>query len=224
MTEEEISFSGIIYKITNTVNNKVYIGQTKLTLQQRWGMHKRSVKKQSMDGLLQRAFRKYGIEVFLIDVLEDNIPNIEMLNTKEKYYIEKYASFGECGYNMTTGGEGFVVRQSTKNKHSCASKGRKHSEQTKAVLREKAKQRKHSEFTKKILSEKMKGNKYSDPNILKQYNKNRTDTTVYVFTHEQYGKVICNCSMLAKCFNLSNSAVHNVVNGIYKSTKGWIKV
>ena len=220
MTEEQM-FSGKIYKITNVENGKVYVGQTRLTLQKRWNRHKDSVAKPSMDGLLQRAFRKYGIYKFTIELLEDNIPTLAELNMKEQYYIMKLASFGENGYNMTTGGEGYEIRQSTRDKLSAASKGRLHSEEVKNNLRKKALGRKHTKETKEKLSKCMQGNKYSDPNIFKEYNKNKTDTTVHVFTHEQYGKVMCNCSMLAKCFNLSNSAVHSVVKGIYKSTKGW---
>lgn len=220
MTEEP-KFSGKIYKITNAENGKVYVGQTRLTLQKRWSRHKDSVTKFSMDGLLQRAFRKYGIDKFSIELLEDNIPTLSELNTREQYYINSLDTFGDNGYNMTTGGEGYEVRQSTKDKLSVAAKGRLHSEEVKNNLRTKALGRKHTNETKEKLSKCMQGNKYSDPNIFKEYNKNRTDTTVHAFTHDQYGKVMCNCSMLAKCFNLSNSAVHSVVKGVYKSTKGW---
>lgn len=93
---------GIIYKISNSVNDKVYIGKTQRTLQVRWIEHKN--KYLVYDTKLYRAMRKYGIEKFKIDLVEGNIP-IELLNQKEKDYINQYDSYYN-GYNSTFGGEG----------------------------------------------------------------------------------------------------------------------
>ena len=93
---------GIIYKISNSVNDKVYIGKTQRTLQVRWTEHKN--KYIVYDNKLYRAMRKYGIEKFKIDLVEENIP-VELLNQKEKDYINQYNSYYN-GYNSTFGGEG----------------------------------------------------------------------------------------------------------------------
>lgn len=57
---------GIIYKITNLVNNKVYIGQTERTLKERWGQHKYS----KGCKYLHNAILKYGAESFKIEEIE----------------------------------------------------------------------------------------------------------------------------------------------------------
>ena len=92
---------GLIYKITNNINQKIYIGQTKQLLHQRWSMHKQMSKTHS--NILYKAMRKYGINNFSIEVVEecDN----SLLNEREIYWIKKYDSYNN-GYNMTIGGNG----------------------------------------------------------------------------------------------------------------------
>lgn len=85
-----------IYKITNLCNGMVYIGQSN-DIFRRWGEHKRKRKKQNT--LLYKAMNEYGIENFSFEVLEEC--EVEELNQKEKYYINKYNSL-ENGYNMST--------------------------------------------------------------------------------------------------------------------------
>ena len=98
---------GYIYKITNTINNKIYIGKTVNTIEYRWHQHVREAhNKKNTNILLHNAINKYGYNKFTIEVLEqcDN----EMLNEKEKLYIYLYDSFYKKGkgYNMTQGGDG----------------------------------------------------------------------------------------------------------------------
>lgn len=92
---------GYIYKITNLLNNKIYIGQTIFTVEKRWDQHKTA----SLIGetKLYRAMRKYGIENFSIETLE-KCEN-ELLSEKEIKWIKFYNSYLN-GYNMTLGGEG----------------------------------------------------------------------------------------------------------------------
>lgn len=91
-----------IYKITNLINNKVYIGQS-IQLKERWQQHLTSKKKY----IIYEAFKKYGIENFSFEVIEYCSP--DNLNEREKYWISYYHSFigdPEChGYNMTLGGD-----------------------------------------------------------------------------------------------------------------------
>ena len=92
---------GIIYVIKNDINNKLYVGQTVTTLANRWLHHKDAYEK--YDWHLYRAMRKYGIEHFWIEKLEDCSDDI--IYEREKYWIEQLDSF-KNGYNMTSGGEG----------------------------------------------------------------------------------------------------------------------
>ena len=92
---------GYIYKITNDINDKSYIGLTTTTVEQRWSKHIRNYK--TVDYTLYKAMRKYGIEHFSIQTVEqcDN----DCLNECEKYYINLYDTYSN-GYNDTRGGEG----------------------------------------------------------------------------------------------------------------------
>lgn len=97
---------GIIYKITNLINNKIYIGQTKRDINTRFQEHIRDSQNPSKNIPLHQAIKKYGKENFKIEIIEDNI-NDEFLNEKEKKYIQIFHSLShENGYNVTDGGEG----------------------------------------------------------------------------------------------------------------------
>lgn len=101
---------GLIYIIRNSINDKVYIGQTTLSLEDRWKVHlKPSVSKQRGSYKIYNAMNKYGKENFYCEILEDNIP-IEELNNREINYIEKFDSF-KNGYNSTKGGDGRFINK-----------------------------------------------------------------------------------------------------------------
>lgn len=90
-----------IYKIENLVNHKIYIGQSR-NIKDRWRAHRTRYQKE--DGPLYRAIRKYGLENFSFEILEEC--SIEQLNDREKYWIKYYDSFNrEKGYNLTEGGQ-----------------------------------------------------------------------------------------------------------------------
>lgn len=91
-----------IYKITNNINGKVYIGKTNKTIMKRFKKHCEDSLKYK-ERPLYRAFNKYGIKSFSVDEIEECNPNI--VNEREKYWIEYYNSF-KNGYNATLGGDG----------------------------------------------------------------------------------------------------------------------
>lgn len=95
---------GFIYKITNQVNGKVYIGQTRQSVESRWNQHKAKAKHHT-DGnnYFHNAINKYGEEQFKVEVLEEC--DFDKLDSREIYYIAKYNTFGD-GYNTTIGGGG----------------------------------------------------------------------------------------------------------------------
>lgn len=93
----------IIYKITNRINGKVYIGLTTESLQKRWKGHLQAYK--SCNRHLYQSMRKYGIENFTIEEI-DNTDSFEELGKLERKYIKEYNSQNpEKGYNITSGGE-----------------------------------------------------------------------------------------------------------------------
>lgn len=97
---------GFIYKVTNTVNGKVYIGQTRNTISSRWTSHKCHAKcDNKLNSNLHRAIRKYGVDSFVVEEVEqcDN----ELLNEREIYWIQHYDSI-KSGYNIAKGGLGYI--------------------------------------------------------------------------------------------------------------------
>lgn len=97
--------NGLIYKITNDINNKVYIGKTlHSSIEQRFKEHKNDYQKSRCEKRpLYDAMNKYGIEHFYIELIEE-VP-IEQLSSREIYWIDYYNSY-KNGYNATSGGEG----------------------------------------------------------------------------------------------------------------------
>lgn len=90
-----------IYKITNLVNGKVYIGQSK-NCKRRFKEHI-SAYSSSYSSKIHNAIMKYGIHNFKFEILEHNVENY---NEREKWWIDYYKSNKrEFGYNITEGGE-----------------------------------------------------------------------------------------------------------------------
>lgn len=93
---------GYIYKIQNLINDSIYIGQTVKTAEKRFQQHRNNYDKPYFSQLtLYKAFKKYGLENFSFEVIEE-IEN-EKLDEREKYWIDYYDSY-KNGYNMTLGG------------------------------------------------------------------------------------------------------------------------
>jgi len=116
-----------IYIIGNTVNNKVYIGQTMNGYKVRFKQHTQSALNpgSSQCPKLHNAMRKHGVDNFYIQVLESNV-SLEEVDSKETYYIKKYKGFTE-GYNTLEFGEsrkGYKPSKETRQKMSKASIGR----------------------------------------------------------------------------------------------------
>lgn len=89
-----------IYKITNQINGKYYIGQS-VNIKRRWQEHCK-FNSREQDAVIHQAFKKYGIENFSFEILEEC--SIEELNNKEQYYIKYYNTYPDQ-YNMTPGGQ-----------------------------------------------------------------------------------------------------------------------
>ena len=91
-----------IYKITNTDTNTIYVGKTNLTINERFDRHVKNSK--NSETYLYNAMRKYGIDKFIIEILEECTDDI--LNDREIFWIDQLNTFVPNGYNMTKGGDG----------------------------------------------------------------------------------------------------------------------
>ncbi len=107
---------GIIYKYTNQVNGKVYIGQTINEYKRRYA-HSKALN--SWRSYFHEAVRKYGIDSFSYEILEtiDKETSQELkieLDKAEQRYITEYKSNDKLyGYNLTIGGSGTLgIKQS----------------------------------------------------------------------------------------------------------------
>lgn len=106
-----------IYKITNTINDKVYIGFTK-NFERRIVEHNRNSKK--INSHLYYAIRTYGIETFKFEIIYQSLDAEHTKNIMEHYFIEVYDSY-YTGYNMTLGGDGTLGRTLTDEQKNMAS-------------------------------------------------------------------------------------------------------
>jgi hypothetical protein len=162
---------GIIYKATNKINGKCYIGQTTQ------GLHKRKtehINKSKNDNFyFHNSICKYGKNNFEWKILCD-CDSKEELDEMEFHYIKQYDSYWKNGgYNLTAGGEGSpnrILSDETKEKISKAAKkryssnpeshpwiGRKHTEETKRKIGIKSSQKVMSEEARKKISKGVKG-------------------------------------------------------------------
>jgi len=117
-----------IYKITNTINGKSYIGLKTKTVEESEDYY-------GSGKLINQAIDKYGKENFTKEILERNIDSYDILNDQEIYWIKRVNTFNK-GYNLTKGGQGNL--------------GRVVSKETRAKLSESAKQPCSEETKRKI--------------------------------------------------------------------------
>ena len=135
---------GVIYKITNKVNGKVYIGQTIEGFKKRY---KNNLKKYTHNNHLRNSIQKYGIDNFDICEVFDIAFTLDELNIKEKVWIDIYNSINSnYGYNKHTGGDNYKTTEETKKKISenhadingknNPMYGKHHTEETKEKIRQ----------------------------------------------------------------------------------------
>jgi predicted GIY-YIG superfamily endonuclease len=94
-----------IYKISNDINNKLYIGKTNNTIERRWKEHLLECKNiQHNKRPLYDAMNKHGAEHFKIEIIEE-CSSIDA-SLRERYWINYYNTFNGYGYNATLGGDG----------------------------------------------------------------------------------------------------------------------
>lgn len=94
---------GFIYKITNKINGKSYIGQTTQNVKERFYQHCATKCSQAiLNMVIHKAINKYGKSNFTIEVIEE--VESTNLNDRERYWIRYYDSYNN-GYNSTEGGQ-----------------------------------------------------------------------------------------------------------------------
>lgn len=147
MAKANHTLSGI-YRITNSINGKVYIGSS-VDIPRRWNRHKNQLRNGCHHSkALQRAWNKYGEENFIFEMIEA-IGDFSILVDVENMYIAKYKSAdGRNGYNMCpSAGSTIGIKfgphsEDHKRKISASNKGKTNSPETRAKLSKALKGRK----------------------------------------------------------------------------------
>lgn len=180
----------IIYKATNKINGKSYIGQTIFSLKERKAQHINETLNKRDNRYFHNAMQKYGFDNFDWKVIH-KCGIIEKLNKLEIFYIGYYDTF-KNGYNLTLGGggnNGYIPSRETRKKMSEARTGMKYSDEAKKRLSESRKGKrppmygkKHSEEAKRKMSESTKGKNH--PN----YGKRGKETARYGKKHSVISK------------------------------------
>lgn len=156
----------IIYRIKNKLNNKVYIGQTGNSIEQRFIQH---CNNQVSVSAIASAIQKYGRENFEIEQLA-KADTQEQLDELEKLFIQLNSSLAPDGYNLKTGGlEGSRYSDESKMKMSIAKIGTTVSEKTKQKMRNSHKTRLQDESLRKMRGQRFSERCASDPSLVKKF-------------------------------------------------------
>ena len=150
----------IIYKITNKINNKVYIGQTIKTLEERWKQHLSAANNNDHKHLYQ-SINKYGKDNFIIEII-DQAKDIDDLNQKEKYWVDYYNSLDpNIGYNNIEGGITNPMNYETiKEFHNKRMRSEEVKTKISNTMKKLRKEKGFSEETRNKISQKLKGNQH----------------------------------------------------------------
>ena len=133
MNEDIMNKSMVVYRITNCINGKQYIGITARSLGKRISEHEQS------DYPLGKAIQHYGIENFKIEILAEGKTINELSELERSYIASCQSNDPKYGYNLTDGGEhieGWHHTEQSRVKISAALKGKVFTEEHKEALRQ----------------------------------------------------------------------------------------
>lgn len=210
---------GIIYCAHCIPTGKKYIGKTLKCLERRKSSHKSVAKYEKRNFKFYNAIKKYGWDAFLWGIIEEC--NIELLNEKEKFWINEYNTY-HTGYNSTLGGDG--------TNPTCFKKFKFKSPTGKIVSGENI-----AEFCRKynlssasmgcVLSGKRKSHKgWKLPETEVCAYELRTTKIARTFTIQSPDGIIVtgkNVKEFCRQYGLNSCNIIMVLNGKYKSSKGW---
>lgn len=172
-----MSIYGVVYKITNKFNEKVYIGQTNNFKRRKWEHNNMFNKGYHENIFLQGDLIKYGKEAFSIEIIKECFSRQELID-EETRYINKYGDINsENTYNMQ---DKTTANDLMRTLNSNGQKGKRLSEEHKKHIsiteknyyangshKPTFKDKHHTQKTKKLLSEKHKGTHLSEETKLK---------------------------------------------------------
>lgn len=149
---------GVVYKATNIVTGKVYVGQTIVGLRARKNKHINDALVDRDNNHFHNSIKKHGKNKFEWEII-DYAESKKELNDLEIHYIKQLKSF-EAGYNLTEGGGGmtnYVITEEHRKNLSESHKGYKHTDEQRRKISKALTGRPVSEYTRKLISESNKG-------------------------------------------------------------------
>lgn len=231
----------IVYKITNLLNSKIYIGCTTKDIHKRFYQHFAHRKGNTVIG---KAFIKYGRDNFIIEELE-KCDSRENMFDREKYWIEKLKS-NENGYNLTNGGDCGPIKMGDENwnyskknlylsKLCSERKGKSYEElygidkanEIKQKISEVAEKRRWADETKVKMSESRKkawdDGKYTNiGEVISKAKQGKISSKRIKIKCLNNGEIYDSYTEAAQKLNLKKGNVSNVVNKKYCHTKGFV--
>ena len=203
-----------IYKITNKINGRYYIGSS-INIKNRWNEHKRTLKQNKHDNdFLQKSWNKHGEESFLFEIIE-YVLDLNKLLEREQSYLDLITYDKKMSYNLCkTAGNmlGFKHSDETKKKMSNSRIGNKNSLGFE-----------HSNETKKKMSNSHFGLKHDDKTIILMINKSKKDNLKSVKYKtkvsdeiktellDKYSSGSYSTRKLSELYGISKSTIWNIV-------------
>jgi len=208
-----------IYKITNKINGKIYIGKDTKNKNNYYG-----------SGIvIKDAIKKYGKDNFIKEII-DECEDYNTLNEKEMKWILFYNSTDvNIGYNRSHGGDGFSgITLETINKIAQKHKGSKRTNETKKKMSDAAKDKPKSEEHKKSLSKSWEKRKIEHPYTKETLEKMKNSmlgknakNTYKLINKEGKEFIVYNLTQFSKDNELQASILCKVMSGERTHHKGW---
>ncbi len=204
----------IVYKITNTIDGKIYFGVTKCTLKKRWNEHKHNSVRAKKKSHLNRAIKKYGPNNFKIELFKKCATEQEMYELEIELIKKFNTADKSIGYNNSKGGE-------------ASSKGKTVSEETRKKISDYQRirvRRPYDDIAKKHMSEAALKNK-SYLNFWKTYGHNKgkpAHNRRAVNLYDNNGNLInsfVSIRSAAQHFGISLGTISNNLKGLSNTTK-----
>lgn len=205
---------GVIYKITNKINGKTYVGKTTIPINQRMASHR------CADTVIGKAIRKHSWENFIVEVLEE-CDTKEQLNEREIFWIAALNCKTPNGYNRSDGGDGptgYICSNETRTKLSAASKGRKKSPEHRAKIGAGNRGKKQTPEAKTKLSAARKGKSLKTETKVKLSVRERQETS-YKNLIAEMNKHQLTYTSLAKLLGITKEAISAKMRGKKNFTK-----
>lgn len=211
-----------IYKITNDINSKIYVGQTGKSLENRFSRHcSESTWKNTKRMPIVMAIKKYGKEHFQIHLLEElplGTPQ-NIVDAKETEWGYKLNTFCPNGYNLKFGNGRRMWSDEVKKRIGDSNRGKYVSEETRKKLSESHKGHKLTDAAKEKLAKYWKGKR---PSKLAQENAMKASVKTYKLTSPTGEHItITNMANFCRENGHCKSRMCELVKGKIQSYKGW---